>query len=597
MPKLFFNEKGLAPPLIILSALAFLVFLLITNTFEFQDKLFSVLYPKPTPFASEKSQSAPDRILVKFRSEVSEDVKEKIKKDKGLEKKDEIKQIGVEILKVPPQAKDKVLEALKKSDKVEYAEEDFERRLEDTPNDPAFAIAHWNLKKINSEAAWDITKGDPSVAVAVLDSGVLETHEDLVGKFTADRYNFVDGNTDVTDVTGHGTAVMGLVGAITNNAKGVASLGRNVSIMPLRVVKTDGYADSSKIADAIIYAANNGAKVINISLGGLGESQTEQDAINYAWGKGVVLAAAAGSSGTEGIVYPAKSDNVIAVGGTDANDLKANFSNTGQGLDVVAPGVNVYTTTRLGAYSGFSGTSSSTPHVSALAGLIFSLNPNMANQELVDIITSTALDLGATGWDDQFGFGRINALAALQGAGAQVVEPAGSPSPNPTPTPSPSPTPAPTPVGNRLKNPSFELDTNNDGRPDSWSNNSKFTRNSTTVHNGIYAGRFFATDNTGATITQVVSNLSAGTTYTTECWVNIPATADSFTFKIQIRWRTAANTVISTQTVKTYGDDTIGAWSQATMNLLSPSGTANAQVRLVATSLNGTIYIDDCVLQ
>jgi hypothetical protein len=174
-----------------------------------------------------------------------------------------------------------------------------------------------------------------------------------------------------------------------------------------------------------------------------------------------------------------------------------------------------------------------------------------------------------------------------------LTQPSPSPSPSPTSSPSPSPTPS-----NLLKNPGFELDANNDTRPDSWTSNSKFTRRTASVNGGTYAGRFFATDNTGTTISQTVSNLTAGTKYNFSGWVNIPAQNDTtFTFKLQVRWRNASNTTIGTTTVKTYSAATSG-WTQATAtSLVAPTGTTNGQVRMVVSSLNGTIYVDDFVFQ
>jgi hypothetical protein len=145
---------------------------------------------------------------------------------------------------------------------------------------------------------------------------------------------------------------------------------------------------------------------------------------------------------------------------------------------------------------------------------------------------------------------------------------------------------------NRLANPGFELDGNNDGKPDKWSSNAKFTRSSTARHGGSYAGRFAATDNTGATVSQAVQNVSAGASYAVSGWVNIPPTTDAFTFKIQVRWRRADNTTISTSTVKSYTAATAG-WVQATATKVAPAETTNAQVLLVASNLNATIYVDD----
>jgi hypothetical protein len=149
------------------------------------------------------------------------------------------------------------------------------------------------------------------------------------------------------------------------------------------------------------------------------------------------------------------------------------------------------------------------------------------------------------------------------------------------------------PPSNLLANPGFELDANGDTKPDSWSQNNKFTRSSAGPHGGSYAGKFRATDNSDLTIAQTITGLTAGTTYKVAGWVNIPAQNDaSFTFKLQVSWRNASNTTISTKTIKSYIAAT-GGWNQATASLVAPAGTTNAQVQLVASSLNGTIYVDD----
>ncbi|HLF04229.1 MAG TPA: IPT/TIG domain-containing protein, partial [Dehalococcoidia bacterium] len=150
--------------------------------------------------------------------------------------------------------------------------------------------------------------------------------------------------------------------------------------------------------------------------------------------------------------------------------------------------------------------------------------------------------------------------------------------------------PEPGPV-NVLQNASFDSDADNNNQPDVWTSSKKFTRSGAIApYHGTYIGRFYATDNTGVTITQTVS-VNAGTTYSFSCQANIPATADSFTFKFQVRWLKADDTVITTSTIKTYTDDTNGAWNQATGNRVAPVGAVKARIRMVASSLNGTIYV------
>lgn len=152
------------------------------------------------------------------------------------------------------------------------------------------------------------------------------------------------------------------------------------------------------------------------------------------------------------------------------------------------------------------------------------------------------------------------------------------------------------PVANRLLNPGFELDANNDTRPDSWTSNTNVTRSSLVVRSESFAMRHFSTSNTGYTISQTVSGLAAGATYTFGGWVNIPATSDTFTFTLRIRWRNASNTILRTDNIKVYSAAT-GGWNKATANLVAPTGTTNALAQMVVSSLNATIYVDDFALR
>ncbi len=160
-------------------------------------------------------------------------------------------------------------------------------------------------------------------------------------------------------------------------------------------------------------------------------------------------------------------------------------------------------------------------------------------------------------------------------------------------TPPPDTTP---PTVNLLQNPSFELDANGDSRPDSWTTNSQFTRSTLVVQAGSHAGRHFATNNTGYTIAQTVSNLTAGNRYTVSGWVNIPSTSDNFMFTVQVRWRDASNKVLSTSVLQRYTQQTSG-WNQSQQTLVAPVGTTNAALQMVVSSLNATLYVDDFVFQ
>ena len=264
-----------------------------------------------------------------------------------------------------------------------------------------------------------------NVIVAIVDSGIDETHPDLNDKIVA-GYDFVGKDNNPHDGYGHGTHVAGTAAAETNNNTGVAGVAfsDNVKIMPIRVLNNDGWGYTSNVVKGIKYAVDNGAKVINLSLGG-GQSKTLERAIKYAWDKGAVLAAAAGNDGNAAKYYPASYSKVISVAATDYNDSAADFSNYNDEVDISAPGVNVFSTfpayefvleTKYGRsrnYDVASGTSMAVPHIAGLAGLLFAQDSNRDNADVRNIIETTANDLGTEGRDNHFGYGRINVYTAL----------------------------------------------------------------------------------------------------------------------------------------------------------------------------------------
>lgn len=398
------NQKGTVPILFLIAAVGLLIFLFISNTFDFKDKLFGRLFPKPPSHAQEVSPSVPDEILLKFKPGVDEKTKDNIRKHFGVKKEEVIDKIDVERVKIPEKAKDKVIEALKHNPRVEYAEPNFINKAALIPNDTYFPQM-WNLPKIAAPQGWDISTGTSSAVIAIIDSGVNLTHEDLVGKVsgTADDY-------------GHGTQVAGVAAASSNNGKGVTGVCWLCPILSLKVLNSAGLGGDSSVAAGVTTAADNGARVINLSLGGYANSAAIQDAVNYAWNHGVVVVAAAGNDNTSTPFYPAANANVVAVGGSNPDDTKLSVSNYGPWLDVIAPGESILTTTMNGSYDLAGGTSFASPHVAGLAGLIFSAKSGLTNQQVVDIITSTALDLGVAGKDDLYGWGRIQADKALQKA-------------------------------------------------------------------------------------------------------------------------------------------------------------------------------------
>jgi subtilisin family serine protease len=324
---------------------------------------------------------------------------------------EEIPQIRVKRIKVPEKNFNKVKAALSKNPNFEFVEENFIAQGMIVPNDPSFA-SQWHHTKIMSASAWEMGIGSTAVPIAIIDSGVDPDHPDLMTKLMP-GFNFVLNNTDTHDVYGHGTAAAGSAAAASNNATGVAGVSWNSPIMPLVVLDSNNLASYSRISSAIVYAVDHGAKVINLSLGGPSFSSTMDNAVNYAWNNGALVFASAANYNTSAPYYPAACTNAVAVAATDSADNKASFSNYGDWITVTAPGVSILTTNNGGGYGYWSGTSFSSPITAGLAALIWSANPQLTNQQVLDVLKSTADDLGATGFDNVFGHGRINAYNAM----------------------------------------------------------------------------------------------------------------------------------------------------------------------------------------
>jgi type VII secretion-associated serine protease mycosin len=314
-----------------------------------------------------------------------------------------------------------------------------------------YRTQQWDLGKISAGDAWTRSTG-AGVTVAVLDTGVDASHPDLAGKVLT-GYDVLTGKSGVsTDPAGHGTHVAGTIAAVTGNGVGVASVAPDARILPIRVLGADGKGYMSDTATGIVYAADHGANVINMSLGGSAQVAAVTNAIAYARSKGVVVVAAAGNSRADGspTSWPGADPGVIGVAATDSTDQVASYSNAGSYVDVAAPGSSIASTypVALGSYVFMSGTSMASPHVAALAALIDAYRPGLSPEQVEKAIESTAVDLGPSGRDNDYGYGRINAVAALAAAAAMSPAPTGSSATPSRTTESPTPsrtTVSPTP--------------------------------------------------------------------------------------------------------------------------------------------------------
>ncbi len=364
------------------------------------------------------AEQAPDRLLVQPVRSAKTDAINRVLQQHGAKLHKQIAALGVSVLKVDAKQFDKARKGLDASGLFSFVEPDGVAHGSAVPNDPGFA-SQWHLPKISAPSAWDTTTGSASAVVAVVDSGVDPTHPDLAPKLVA-GYNYLGSNTNTADVLGHGTWVAGTLAAISNNGNGVASVAWQNPIMPLVVLNDANFAYYSDIASAITYATDHGVRVVNVSIGGSTSSSTMQSAIDYAWSKGTLVFAAAGNSSNSSPVYPAACNNAIAVSATDTTDSLAWYSNFGSNIDVSAPGSSIYTTAMGSSYATVDGTSFASPVAAGVAALILSANSSLSASTVLTILEQNADDLGTPGWDQYFGWGRVNASRAVAAAKSTV---------------------------------------------------------------------------------------------------------------------------------------------------------------------------------
>ncbi|MBO1266622.1 S8 family serine peptidase [Arthrobacter cavernae] len=405
--------------------------------------------------AATRSSGIAGQIMVKFRDNGAA---AGVLRQHGLSQGAGIGSTGAHLIKVPAGKESQLIEALSRNPAVEYAEPDelvtaatadqyFDRQYALHNVGQSFTNTSGTLTvaggivdaDVDAVEAWSITKGS-GIRVAVLDTGVASGHDipsdpvpsdnrDLESKVVA-RANFSTAATG-KDNYGHGTHVAGIVAATADNTIGVAGVCPECTILDGKVLNDSGSGSTSAIANGINWAVNNGAKVINMSLGQSFPSRTLETAVNNAWKAGVVIVAAAGNGGTQAKFYPGAYRNVIAVAATDNRDAKASFSSYGaQWVDVAAPGVNVFSTfpnhpfvldrtndtnplnDRSQGYDIASGTSMASPIVAAVAALAWSSHPGTTNALVRDAVELTADNIGGT--DTYWEHGRVNAYNAVR---------------------------------------------------------------------------------------------------------------------------------------------------------------------------------------
>lgn len=381
-------------------------------------------------------------ILVHFNGAYSTGNARQLLSQADLEVMDYLAQIDVWLVTSREASRDdEALAMLRQQPAVGWAEENGTVRIQEViPNDNFYQAQQENLRVIGLPSAWMITTGD-EIPIAVIDTGIDLDHSDLQEKVWDNAkeipaneidddlngyvddiagWDFVNEDNVPQDDHSHGSHVAGIAAAQTNNILGVAGVSWGARLMALKALNSLGEGTWADVAEAILYAADNGARVINMSFGDDDSSETIELAVDYAVNQGCLLVAAAGNGGSS-VLYPAALPDVVAVSATNNLDLPWSYSNRGAEVDIAAPGVEIFSTSAFGSYTKLSGTSMSTPHVSGVASLIWSARPDFSSIEVTHILTTTAVDVWIPGHDPLTGWGRISASQALLQAQVNLI--------------------------------------------------------------------------------------------------------------------------------------------------------------------------------
>ncbi|MFF2286127.1 S8 family serine peptidase [Peribacillus butanolivorans] len=359
--------------------------------------LILMILPSYQPEAAESPQT--DGVLVKYKETNNEPIRDLI-----------------ETVDVPKgETTDNLIEELEDQKNVEYAEPNYLFKKMESPNDPAY-IDQWHHKTLGTQAAWTKSMGSKEMVVAIIDDGIDRNHEDLKGKIDH-PYDAVRNRKNIVPAGEHGTHIAGIIAGSANNDLGGTGVAPNIKIMPINVFKGE-YADTADIIEAIHYAVQQGADIINMSLGDTRYSEALNKAVQEAYSKGLMIVAAAGNEGDMGKsvqrVYPAAFSHVISVAATDSKDKRTSYSNYHSTVDIAAPGDYILSTLPNNRYGWMSGTSMATPMVAGVAALIWSNEPKLTKYEVEYRLYDSAIDLGTKGKDIYYGNGRVNAKKALE---------------------------------------------------------------------------------------------------------------------------------------------------------------------------------------
>ncbi|MFN8671049.1 MAG: S8 family peptidase [Candidatus Sericytochromatia bacterium] len=387
--------------------------------------------PSEDKYGASNTDAIQGEIVVRFSKTMNNTSISAFANANNLKAKKFVQRMNSAVFQIPSDSNtDELLTELKNDSSVDYAERNYKIGHNYTVNDQK-AKEQNGLAVANFPKAWDITFGSKNIVIAVIDTGADLTHPDLKNKLVQ-GYNIIEPDKPPMDDNGHGTHASGIAAAETNNKIGVAGAAPNCKIMPVKALNGKGSGDTVNVAYGIVWAVDHGANVLNLSLGGP-QNETVKRAVEYALAKNVTVVAAMGNSALEAEekkkpsllkAFPAALPGVISVGAVDFSRQRADFSNYGEWISVAAPGVSIlstmptYETTmtemeKNKGYDFLDGTSMACPMVAGLAGLILSRYPNYTPQEVKAKLESTATDIGKPGFDNEYGYGLINAYKAV----------------------------------------------------------------------------------------------------------------------------------------------------------------------------------------
>lgn len=353
---------------------------------------------------------AHDRLIIHAKTGVSDERIAQVLLERDIAVLKVLQPLRSRVIAVRPDRLSAIAEELRRTEVFSVIEPDYVASIAG-PDDPLYGD-QWGVARISAPLAWSLTTGD-GVIVAVIDTGVDATHPDLAGQVLAEGYDFVNADADPMDDHGHGTRMSGIVAALTGNGLGGVGVAPDAKLLPIKVLDEDGYGTYSEVASGILYAADHGARVLNLSLSGSSPSQVLQNAVDYATARGAVVVAAAGNYASSLPAYPAASGDTVAVSAVDAGGAHPSFSNYGLWIDVAGPGVDIVTTSLGGTYASTTGTSPAAAFASGVFALLLAAEPALTPEKAVERVQLGATDLGLPGWDRYFGWGVVDAYGAL----------------------------------------------------------------------------------------------------------------------------------------------------------------------------------------